>query len=227
MKKNIDYRLKHLAEDFIVEENCSLPLADHGEFSVYRLTKKNWNTEDAVSCISRHFKLPADAVHYGGRKDRKALTSQRITIQSSHPLPKSWKQKDLTLEYEGKMDRPMGPDLILSNRFTLLLRNLSSEDAEWLSRTRIPEVFAQGYMNYFDDQRFRGVDPLRGFLGEKIVQKHYNGALKLYICHADQDASSDERIRKQFFWDHWKDWSLCLSKAQTGFEKKNIPNFVG
>ena len=220
MKKITEYRVKHLPEDFIVEEKSSLPLTKDGEFSVFRLTKKNWNTEDALSFISRHFKLSTSALQYGGRKDRKALTSQWITVQSKKQLPKSWREKDLHLEFEGKMDRPMGPDLILSNRFTLALRNLSSEETEWLNNKRIPGVFEKGYVNYFDDQRFSGVDPMRGFLGEKIIQKHYNGALKLYICHADHDASTEERKRKQFFWDNWKDWPLCLSEAKTAFEKK-------
>ncbi len=220
MKKITEYRIKHMPEDFVVEEKSSLPLTKDGEFSVFRLTKKNWNTEDALSFISRHFKLPSNSLQYGGRKDRKAITSQWITVQSKKQLPKSWKEKDLRLEFEGKMDRPMGPDLILSNRFTITLRNLSSEETEWLNNKRIPGVFEKGYVNYFDDQRFSGVDPMRGFLGEKIVQKHYNGALKIYICHADHDASAEERKRKQFFWDNWKNWSLCLSEAKTAFEKK-------
>lgn len=220
MKKITEYRLKHLPEDFIVDEKSSLPLKKDGEFSVFRLTKKNWNTEDALSFISRHFKLSPNALQYAGRKDRKALTSQWITVQSKKQLPKSWRDKDLQLEYEGKMDRPMGPDLILSNRFTVTLRNLSSEETEWLNNKRIPGIFEKGYVNYFDDQRFSGVDPMRGFLGEKIVQKHYNGALKIYACHADHDAPKEEYKRKQFFWEHWKDWPLCLSEANTAFEKK-------
>ena len=51
-------KIKVVPEDFIVEELADLPLTHTGEFAVYRLTKRGWNTVDLLHELARAMALP-------------------------------------------------------------------------------------------------------------------------------------------------------------------------
>jgi tRNA pseudouridine13 synthase len=127
-------------------------------------------------------------------------------------------RNDYSLEFVGRMDRPMGPDLIQGNRFKVVIRQLSQAKAQGLER-ELAQVRTYGFPNYFDDQRFGGFDKIQGFLAQKIVKKQYNGAVKIYLTAHFPTDKKDEKERKKYFFQHWKEWDLCLLKAKTPKEK--------
>jgi tRNA pseudouridine13 synthase len=205
-------KIKVFPEDFIVEEMTSLPWNDKGSYGVFILTKKGWNTLDAIQKLSRRFHLSVNDFAYGGRKDRHAHTTQTITIRDAFSL--SHREEDLSLEFKGRMDRPMGPDLILANRFEVTVRDLTLEETETaLEKVKLLEV--TGFPNYFDDQRFGSYDPNQGFLAEKIIKGHFNGALKIYMTRMEGEECRDTR---SWFYHQWGNWEECLKKALTDFE---------
>lgn len=73
-------KVKVKPEDFIVEEVADLPLQKDGNFRVYLLRKRGWNTVDILKMLSRKFSIPHSYFSYGGKKDKYAFTSQYITI---------------------------------------------------------------------------------------------------------------------------------------------------
>ena len=224
-------KIKVQPEDFFVEESAALSLNKQGAFGVYILKKKGWNTIDALLEISRKQNIPFRDFSYGGRKDRYGLTIQYITVKVPKRL--ELEEKNYSLRFIGFMDRPMGPDLIKANRFELVVRDLSnSESACALRELRVVEKI--GYPNYFDEQRFGGVDLKQWFLAEKILKQHYNGALKIYLTAIYPEDKKDEKERKKFFLKHWKNWEVCQKAAKTKFEKsvfayspRNIQDVLG
>ncbi len=170
--------IKAQPEDFIVEELADLPLVESGEYAVFRLTKRGWNTIDVLRILARDLGLGARAFAYGGRKDRHALTSQYITIRS--PLCDRIRRRQYKLEFVGYMEHPMSPRLMSGNRFHIVVRGLGEAAVARV----IPEIrwaAESGYPNYFDDQRFGSYDTEQGFLGEKALKGHFSGALKIYL----------------------------------------------
>lgn len=121
----------------------------------------------------------------------------------------------------GLMDRPMGPDLIKGNRFTITIRNLTEDNVK-SALYEIDRVKNDGYPNYFDDQRFGSFDPRQGFLAEKILRKHDNGALKIYFTHIRPEDSKEEKEHKRFLFENWGNWQVCLERAKSGFEKESF-----
>jgi tRNA pseudouridine13 synthase len=118
-------------------------------------------------------------------------------------------------------DRQMGPDLIEANRFEITVRDLSEQEAgRACSETRV--VMQQGYPNYFDDQRFGSYDPVQGFIAEKLLKRHYNGALKIYLTSIRREDKRETKERKQFLLAHWGQWQTCLKRAETPFEKASF-----
>lgn len=210
-------KIKSIPEDFIVDELADLPLKSRGEFGIYLLKKRGWNTVGLLLELSRKFKIPYKNFSYGGKKDRHGLTSQYISIKGLEI--KKMKEKDYSLELCGYLDRPMGPDLIRANKFSVTVRNLTEPEAQ-AACGEMEAIKISGYPNYFDDQRFGGVYTTEGFLAEKIIKGHFNGALKIYLCGQGRKDTKEERQRKEFFKENWGDWRKCLSRAKTEYEKK-------
>src|SRR3972149_5600089 len=73
-------KVKVKPDDFIVEEIADVPMSSTGDFCVYLLKKRGWNTVDILKNLSRKLNLPSSDFSYGGKKDKYALTSQYITI---------------------------------------------------------------------------------------------------------------------------------------------------
>lgn len=200
--------IKAKPEDFVVEERADLTLRPRGEYRVYLLRKSRWNTLDLIHYLSRSFGLQPARFSYGGKKDKHGLTSQFITIRDRRDF--SAREKDFSLESRGFMDRPMAPNLVLGNAFLVTIRNLVETKS---LESNLEEVRESGFPNFFDDQRFRSYDPERGFFAEKILKRHWNGALQVFLTSAGPEDSRSERERKSALLKNWKDWPLLLTLA--------------
>src|SRR4030042_587833 len=114
------------------------------------------------------------------------------------------------------MDRPSGPDLLPGKPFAVTIRDLA--DIGYLE-ANFKEVGQSGFPNFFDDQRFRSLDPERGFFAEKVLKRHWNGALQAFLTSAGPADSKAERERKAPLFRNWKDWPLLLPLADGPLEK--------
>ncbi len=207
--------IKAKPEDFVVEERANLRLEPRGQHRVYLLRKSHWNTLDLIRYLSRSLSLPFDKFSYGGKKDRHGLTYQFMAIQDQADFSRGG--KEFALESRGFMDRPMSPDLISGNTFTVTIRNL--EDLRPIEKN-VEEVKKSGFPNFFDDQRFRSYDPERGFFAEKILRRHWNGALQVFLTSAGAEDGKKERERKEAIFRDWKNWEVCLNHAVNTLEKR-------
>src|SRR5262249_22765103 len=121
-------KLKRLPEDFRVEE---LPIAaggSEGRFVLYRLTKRNLGTLEAIEAICRRWNIAGRRVSYGGLKDRHALTVQYLTIFDGPDA--ALHQANLDLEPTGRLAHPYGPGHFRGNRFSVVLRDLTGPALE-------------------------------------------------------------------------------------------------
>ncbi len=210
-------KIKVRPEDFIVHERASLYFKEGGRYRVYLLLKKNFNTVDLLIKLSKRLRIPFKKFSYGGKKDRYALTTQYITIEGEKI--KDISEESFSLKYLGDMDRPMGPDLIEGNEFKVIIRDMKQDEID-RAIAELPYIREYGYPNYFDDQRFGSYSPEQGFIGEKILKKHYNGAVKIYLTAIYPEDKKEEKERKRFFYENWGDWETCFNKAKTKFEKE-------
>ncbi len=209
-------KIRSREEDFKVEEIAQLPLSKKGDFGVYILEKQGWNTLDLLLEISDQLKIPFARISYGGRKDRHAVTRQYIAVQG--PKLDDFRFDRMALTFCGYMDRPMGPDLIEANRFEITVRDLSADRVK-SALDHAEGVKKFGFPNYFDDQRFGSFDVDQGFLAEKLLLGHLNGAVKIVLTGIYSKEKQEEKDRKRFFIEHWKDWKACQARAVTEFEK--------
>ena len=210
-------KIKVKPEDFIVEEDADLKLHKGGDYKIYLLRKRGFNTVDLLLRLSKKLGIPFSNFSYGGKKDRHALTTQYITIKDKSIF--DTQEDSFNLRYVGDMQKPMGPELIKGNGFKIVIRDLDEKEALRV-KSEIELVHEHGFVNYFDDQRFGSYDREQGFIGEKIIQNRHNIALKIYLTSIHPEDKKAEKERKRFFANNWGRWDECLKMAKTSFEKR-------
>jgi len=210
-------KLKVLPEDFVVEELSDFPITNKGDYNVYKLEKRYWNTLDALEYLARKNNLNFSAISYGGKKDRYATTSQFLTVfQNKLDLQTGY--ENLKLTFLGTAKEPFKPNHIKSNRFQIVIRDLSQSDIDDIQKN-FSNLKKSGFPNYFGEQRFGSFDERCGFFAEKFLKAQYNGAVKAALCSIfPQDKGSDKE-RKELFFQHWGDFDFCLKHAKTRLEK--------
>jgi tRNA pseudouridine13 synthase len=213
--------IKSIPEDFTVEEKADLPLGERGGYRVYLLKKSNWTTLDLIYFLSHSLSVPFKKFSYGGKKDKHGLTYQFITIKDKRDFSK--RGKDFSLESKGFMERRMSPDLIKGNFFTITTRNLRGLES---IEKNVEETKKFGFPNFFDDQRFRSFRPERGFFAEKILKKHWNGALQVFLTSIYPNMRRKGRQSKDALLENWRDWVTCLRLAKYPLEKRIFKHLI-
>lgn len=197
-------KIKVNPEDFQVEEVLSVPLTrTKAPHRVYRLKKRNWNTVDAMTEIARAKGISLKELHWCGRKDRSALTTQHFSTSSL--IDMSFKSTNVSVEFAGFSSSELGPSSISGNRFRVVLRDLLPGEMT-AARKRIGSLEEFGFANYFDDQRFGDVES-GGFVGEMLVKRRFKAAVKRIFTSCHPEAPAETRKRKSALADRWGRWS--------------------
>ena len=212
-------KIKVIPEDFIVKELMDLELKADGAYRIYLLEKRHWNTMDALLAIARQNKMPMAKIGYGGRKDRHAVTYQYISVPRQYDL--SFNMSNINLTFEGFADDYMSSTVLKGNYFELTIRKIPMEQKASIEK-RLDEIGRYGFPNYFDDQRFGSVINPEEFLAERIIKKHYKGALKLYFTTIYSGDKREEKKRKKAIEEQWGNWQTILPLCRTAAERDII-----
>lgn len=140
-----------------------------GEYSYYKLTKKNCNTIDAITRISNHWNIYPKFINFAGTKDKNALTEQLISIKKG---PKKGLFLDnIELKYIGQGNERVNLGCLKGNEFEIIVESDNSP------RNMVKTI------NYFDDQRF-GVNNDNHLIGKLLLQRKFRDVcekLKLVV----------------------------------------------
>jgi len=198
-------KLKARPEDFRVEERISLRPGKRGRYAIYKLEKQFWNTLDVLRELETRHRFR----HLGraGLKDRYSRSVQFISTTTVGPP--TIREKNWQLTLVGRSDEPVSRDVLLGNRFTVILRALTDDEAEAVTDAW-PATCRHGVPNYYDEQRMGSARHGEGFIARRLVAGHCNGALKLWLATPSAADDSASRRRKKTVLDNWGDWRRCL-----------------
>ncbi|MFZ5813706.1 MAG: tRNA pseudouridine(13) synthase TruD [Bacillota bacterium] len=212
-------RWKNSPEEFVVREVTDLRIRKQpAPYRVYMLEKKGWNTADALSAIAREKRVPLARFAYGGKKDRYGHTFQYVTVHQ-HPADLSLTTPGYSFKWLGYAAEPMAPGRILANRFELTVREVGAPEVERV-QAGIRRVKAEGFPNYFDDQRFGSYDPERGFIMEQALLGRWEEALAIALTAVYPGEKREAKERKRALRERWGDWPACRELARTAFEQR-------
>ncbi len=174
------FKIKELPEDFYVKELIDFKLKDKGEYKIYSLNKKNYNTLDAIEIISNRFKL--NEVGYCGNKDKNAVTEQFISIKGNVNL-ENLNIKDISLKFQGYLDKRLSLGDNSGNYFKIVVRNLEKKYKK------------VGFIvNYFDEQRF---SEHNSQVGKMLLQKKFKEICQILEIDSKNPIDSLNRINKK------------------------------
>lgn len=234
MKKHtiIPVKFKHKVEDFIVEEigenwRCKISEnfsekpqpkideKDEKEFLWCELEKQNIDHFTAIKEISRILNKSRNDIGYAGTKDKRAWTSQRISIQNpdikkinnfNHPniILKNfkWNKRKIKIGY------------LQDNNFKITLRDIDKKDAIKISQ-QIRKL--KWFPNYFGLQRF-GKNKNNVNIGKLILKRNFKKAV--------EEISKDNPRQKERLEYHLKNRPNDYLGALKKINKKNMLMFI-
>ncbi len=226
-------RLRVHPEDFIVQEigvDGSIaplePTQEHypdqpGKFIAFFLVKRNIDTIQAIRRVSKVLRISYKRFSYAGIKDRRALTSQRITLyRATRDDLVDWDIPNIRLLHPHRVSKPLLPGAHYGNRFRITIRNL---EVKGEARTRIAEIstcYKQrgGILNFFGPQRFGIINPNTHLIGKQIILGNLEEAINILTRRPDETLqSSREEVEK-----NGVSWEYPRRRQNRSFERAVI-----
>jgi len=175
-----------------------------GEYLHFTLYKESKDTMEAINMIARKLRIPASEFNFFGTKDRRAATTQRISVKHQREHNLTFMNSLFPTVKMGGFIHSQEPILLGQhggNEFILTLKNCEPlvPDAQLLSvaqrmkiiqssvESALSSLHKQGYLNYFGLQRFGTFDIGTHILGKKILQNDFEGAID-DILHVDKNS---------------------------------------
>jgi len=167
-----------------------------GEYLHFTLYKENKDTMEVVSYLARSLKLGPQSFQFAGTKDRRGVTSQRVSVYRVYadrmvPIGKTLRNAKIgNYSYE-----PRGLELgeLMGNEFVITLRDCQFQlgermDTEEHTRKAIEDVqkaakvvCERGFLNYFGLQRFGTFSTRTDTIGKRMLQGDFKGAVEAVL----------------------------------------------
>jgi tRNA pseudouridine13 synthase len=126
-----------------------------GDYCYFLLHKVNKDTNDAVNQLAVKLRIRPDNFGYAGMKDRRAWTTQWVSLKKMEPCNVLRAGRSVHGVYVGnfryaKTSLKLG--MLRGNQFRIALRNASGTDEEM--EQAMTSLRDNGFINYYGLQRF-------------------------------------------------------------------------
>ncbi|PQV42113.1 tRNA pseudouridine(13) synthase TruD [Methanohalophilus euhalobius] len=202
--EGIGGKLKQTSEDFVVEEITGRDEGNEGKYLILELTKKNWETHHLIRDMSRILGISSKRFGFAGTKDKRALTTQRISIYNLEAEDvERIKLRDVNLKVLGRSNKDVGLGDLVGNKFKIIIRDVDLPQEELDNRllnitSTINKI--DGVPNFFGIQRFGSRRPITHLVGESIVKGDIEKAAIDYIGLSFPDEHEKTRLVRDRFY---------------------------
>ncbi|MFX0080030.1 MAG: tRNA pseudouridine(13) synthase TruD [Candidatus Hermodarchaeota archaeon] len=189
-------RLKKTPEDFVVQEigldGSIAPLEptteeypdQAGKFTVFYLVKRNLDSIQAIRQLSRVMGVSYKRFSYAGIKDRRAVTSQRVSFRGSPQDLIGREIAGVQILHPYRAKQPIVPGALQGNRFTTTICevNLTAKEAQTRVENTQKEIqSAGGALNFYGPQRFGIIRPNTHLIGKQLILENYKEAIQILL----------------------------------------------
>jgi len=236
-------KIKEIPEDFIVEEitpkgevlevdkESKIKIEEgleYGGYTYLTLQKRNWSTLRAIRELSKRLRISRRRIGFAGTKDKRALTTQRISIwKKSIDDIKNISLRDIKLKDFGYSDRRINLGDLKGNRFIIVIRDIELSKEEIKYRLdRINNELRSGFPNFFGVQRFGTKRPITHIVGREIVKGNIKNAVMTYLTKYFEGESS-EVINARIFLRETEDFEEAIKRFPMHLEyEHSILNYL-
>lgn len=216
-------RIKSAPSDFVVEEIARLPVERSGPYTIYRVHKKGITTLQAQARLASQLGVPPSVVVFPALKDKMALATQYATVRGTGP--EELEGAGFRAERVGMSRRPLSPRDLLGNRFAVVLRDLSEEQAAGIAE-QLARLERFGFPNYFDEQRFGSYASTGDWVGKRILLRDAEGALRAHLTELFVGDPPRVRQFKAKAQQHWGEWGELLQEAPKPSNFRSVLTFL-
>lgn len=151
--KVLNFEFVQNENDFIVNE-LPLRFSNSGNFLIIKVKKVNLDTWDLIDTFARYLDIYTNEIGYAGLKDKKATTSQYLSIPKKYSKKiQLFKHKKIEILDTVLHNKKLNIGDLKGNRFKINLHNTSIEELNHIQR-RLKKISKEGLLNYFGYQRF-------------------------------------------------------------------------
>ena len=206
-QEGVGGKLRARLQDFVVEEitpdgrvlqvapqnEVPQPFEVKGErlrFIRFTAQKMGITTLDLATILASRLRIPRNLVTYAGLKDKRAITSQAMSVPSSaiQSLPDVSVSRASFRDFEYSRNMVQIGDL-WGNRFTILLQLSQVPSSDMLNDIRA--ISSTPLLNYFGVQRFGVTRPFTHLVGKALVKRDFEGAVRLMLTSQSEYEPAD------------------------------------
>ncbi|NPE28542.1 tRNA pseudouridine(13) synthase TruD [Methanococcoides sp. SA1] len=197
-------KLRQQTEDFGVIEITNREEGTEGKYLILELTKRNWETHHLIRDLTRILRISQKRVGFAGTKDKRAVTTQKISIYDmDEEALQNVHLKDTELKILGRSNKSLELGDLTGNEFIITARDIDLDEKELesrLSQTTASIKEQGGVPNFFGIQRFGALRPITHVVGESIVRNDIEKAAMAYIAASYPDEPEDtQEVRNRVF----------------------------
>ncbi|CAH1427928.1 unnamed protein product [Lactuca virosa] len=168
-----------------------------GKFLRFHLCKENKDTQEALGVIGKMLGIQPRAFGFSGTKDKRAVTTQRVTVFKQRANKVANLNKRLIGIKVGDFSY-VNEGLLLGqlhgNRFAITLRGVVA-DSEDTVKVAAVALGKHGFVNYFGMQRFGSGSIPTHLIGAKLLKGEWKEAVSMILDPRDDDI---RRIREYY-----------------------------
>lgn len=189
-----DFKVEEITQNGIVLEigktysHEDLGLAEEeGNFSVFVMQKKNWNTIQALKAIAKRFRRGVKSTGFAGTKDRTSVSTQLCSIFGVKPEQLlDMHIKDISINGAWNSASKIEMGKLLGNRFLIRIK----EPSGYNSIDSILEELGGIFPNYFGEQRF-GYRKNNRDIGIDILNGNFKGAAMKFLTDTHYETNEE------------------------------------
>ncbi|KAL4579614.1 hypothetical protein LXL04_015768 [Taraxacum kok-saghyz] len=171
-----------------------------GKFLRFHLCKENKDTQEALGVIGKMLGVQPRAFGFSGTKDKRAVTTQRITVFKQRASKVASLNKRLYGMKVGNfcyVDEGLLLGQLHGNRFTITLRGVVA-DSEDTVKEAADALGKHGFINYFGMQRFGSGSVPTHLIGAKLLKGEWKEAVNMILDPRD-DINDDIRKIREYY----------------------------
>ncbi|XP_071684585.1 uncharacterized protein [Lolium perenne] len=171
-----------------------------GKYLRFHLYKENKDTQEALRVIGKMLGLQPRAFGFAGTKDKRAITTQQVTLFRVHASRLAAlnnkligiKVGDFNYVKEGLV---LGQ--LMGNRFTIILRSVVAE-SEDVIKAAVDGLINSGFINYYGLQRFGSASVPNHLVGAALLRGEWRNAVSLILDPREGECDDMNGVREHY-----------------------------
>lgn len=194
--------LRERPEDFLVEEIPAYQPAGEGEHIYMFVEKRRLSTMELIAILSRHFRVPREAVGIAGLKDKHAITRQVVSIHTPGKTPEDFPMLDhprVGVLWVDLHTNKLKRGHLKGNRFSIRIRGVDPTAVRHALRT-MHLLEQRGAPDRVGEQRF-GYRLNNHLVGRAIVLGAWDEAVREILRPIEVGSQGERQLEARRAWE--------------------------